>query len=268
VTDLAQRPGLAAEAPDAVGPADRAAPPRLPALVRGRVRHTRLHPIRHAFSYRAHQWLVDADHPRLAPRGLGLLASIDARDHIGRGDAAVGDNVRRFLAAHGVAWTAHRIVMLANARSLGYVFDPLTVYWCHAADGTLEGVVAEVHNTYGERHAYVVEIDDEGRGKAAKEFYVSPFFGVFGEYALRFVLRGDKVGAFVTLRQGGRVVFTGSFVGRPEPATAGAVVRSALTQPMMPLRVSALIRLHGVRLWRRSLPVVRRRPHREQEGTR
>ena len=72
-----------------------------------------------------------------------------------------------------------------------------------------------MHNTYGERHGYVVELDDHGRGQADKEFYVSPFFGVFGDYQLKFVLDDDKVGAYVTLKQEGRVVFTGSFVGTP-----------------------------------------------------
>ena len=77
--------------------------------------------------------------------------------------------------------------MLANARSLGYVFDPLTTYFCFDADGALEGVLAEVHNTYGERHCYPLE-----RRRAAvradqvdKEFYVSPFFAVEGRYDIR-----------------------------------------------------------------------------------
>ena len=145
--------------------------------------------------------------------------------------------------------------MLANARTFGYVFDPLSVYWCYAADGTLEGVLAEVHNTYGERHGYVVELDERGRGQADKEFYVSPFFGVFGDYQLKFVFDDDKVGAYVTLKQEGRVVFTGSFVGTPLPVTRCTDgVKVALTQPLMPQRVAALIRLHGVWLWLRRLP--------------
>ena len=112
--------------------------------------------------------------------------------------------------------------MLTNARMLGYVFDPFSVYWCFAADGRLEGVVAEVHNTYGERHGYVVELDDRGRGQADKAFYVSPFFGVFGDYLLRFTLDGDRVGAFITLRQHERVVFTAQLhrYGRPLDHTA------------------------------------------------
>lgn len=204
----------------------------------------------------------------MLPHGLRFLARFEASDHLGSPHQAIGDNVRHFLKTQGVTWSAHRIVMLANARTLGYVFDPLTVFWCYDADGELEGVLAEVHNTYGERHGYVVELDDSGRGRADKEFYVSPFFGVFGDYQLRFVLEGSKVGAFVTLKQDGRVVFTGSFVGTPQDVTASRIAKVALTQPLMPHRVAALIRLHGGWLFLRRLPVVRRRAHVPQRGSR
>ena len=236
----------------------------MPAIVRGEVRHARFHPIRHAFRYRAHQWLVDVDHPEVAPPALRALASFQPRDHVGGSAGTLGENVRAFIAAQGVPWTAYRVIMLANARVLGYVFDPLSVFWCFAEDGTLEGVLAEVHNTYGERHGYVLDLDERGRAQTDKAFYVSPFFGVFGDYQLKFVLDEDKVGAFVTLRQDGHVVFTGSFTGTARPVTRRRILCVALTQPLMPQRVAALIRLHGVRLWLRRLPVVRRLAHREQ----
>ena len=239
---------------------------KLPALVKGEVRHARFHPIHHGFRHRAHQWLVDADDPQVAPRALRSLARFEAADHLGSPHLGIGDNVRHFLKAQGVSWSAERIVMLANARTFGYVFDPLSVYWCYAADGTLEGVLAEVHNTYGERHGYVVELDERGRGHADKELYVSPFFGVFGDYQLKFACTTDKVAAYVTLRQEGRVVFTGSFIGVPAPVTASGVVKVALTQPLMPQRVAALIRLHGIWLWIRRLPVVRRAAHISQRA--
>jgi DUF1365 family protein len=188
-------------------------------------------------------------------------------DHLGSPEKSLGSNVRDFLAHQGVDWTAHRVVMLTNARVLGYVFDPLTVYWCFASDGRLEGVLAEVHNTYGERHGYVVALDDRGRGQADKAFYVSPFFGVFGRYQLKFTLDGERVGAFVTLRQHDEVVFTGSFTGTAVPLTPRRMLLSALRQPFMPQRVALLIRLHGIWLWARRLPVVRRLPHRTQAGS-
>ncbi|MFY9914580.1 MAG: DUF1365 domain-containing protein [Nocardioidaceae bacterium] len=261
----------------------------LPAIVRGEVRHARFHPIKHQFRYRAHQWLVDVDQPAVAPRWLRSLASFEARDHVGGPGGSLGANVRAFIAAQGVSWTAHRVIMLANARVLGYVFDPLTVFWCYAEDGTLEGVLAEVHNTYGERHGYVLDLDSQGSARTDKQFYVSPFFGVFGDYQLKFVLDADsaaakgstaeparagqpsqravapaKVGAFVTLRQDDRVVFTGSFTGQALPVTTRRLLGVALTQPLMPQRVAVLIRLHGVWLWLRRLPVVRRPTHDDQ----
>lgn len=238
----------------------------VPALVRGEVRHARFHPVRHAFRYRAHQWLIDIDQPDIAPRHLRQLVSFQPRDHLGPPDcspqATLGQNVRGFLAAQGVSWTAYRVIMLANARCLGYVFDPLSVYWCFDSDGALEGVLAEVHNTYGERHGYVVEVDERGSGHVDKAFYVSPFFGVFGSYQLKFVLDGDSVGAFITLRQDDKVVFTGSFTGRAAPVTTRRVLTVAALSPLMPQRVAALIRLHGVWLWLKRLPVVRRNPSR------
>ncbi len=240
----------------------------VPSLVRGTVRHARFHPIQHSFSYRAHQWLVDVDAPEVLPARLRWLATFRAADHLGDPSAALGDNVRAFLREQGAAWSAYRIVMLANARTLGYTFDPLSVFWVFDREGGLEGVLAEVHNTYGERHGYVVELDRRGAARTDKAFYVSPFLGVFGEYELRFVLDEGRVGAFVTLRQADQVVFTGSFVGRPKPVTTGSAVRASLTSPLMPQRVMALIRLHGLWLWMRRLPVVRRRPHREQTGAR
>ncbi|MGI8887726.1 MAG: DUF1365 domain-containing protein [Nocardioidaceae bacterium] len=240
----------------------------VPAIVKGEVRHARFHPIKHSFRYRAHQWLVDVDSPDVAPRALRALVSFQARDHVGTADRSLGDNVRAFVAAQGVTWSAHRVLMLANARTLGYVFDPLTVFWCSAADGSLEGVLAEVHNTYGERHGYVVEMDEHGTAQADKAFYVSPFFGVCGDYQLKFVLEDDKVGAFVSLHQEGRVVFTASFTGRALPVTTRRIVSIGLTQPLMPQRVAALIRLHGAWLWVRRLPVIRRQSHLEQKGSR
>ncbi len=77
------------------------------------------------------------------------------------------------------------MLVLANARSLGYVFDPLTTYFCFDADGGLEGVLAEVHNTYGERHCYPLAVAERAGATVDKEFYVSPFFAVEGRYDIR-----------------------------------------------------------------------------------
>jgi hypothetical protein len=245
--------------------------PVLPAVVAGHVAHRRRTPVHHGFRHRVYQWLIDLDDVPRMPWYLRPLARFDARDHLGgTGDAATGDlkaNVLRYLSHHGVDLGERpRIVMLANARTLGHVFDPLSVFWCFDGDGALRCVVAEVHNTYGERHAYLLNPDAGGGAEVDKQFYVSPFNDVSGRYELRFELTPGRVRVTVDLVRDGSVVF-GAFLDLvPEPATAGTVVRTALRMPAMTHKVSVLIRWHGLRLWLRRLPIAERPVHHPPAG--
>ncbi len=242
--------------------------PTLPAIVEGTVSHDRLVPVRHGFRYRVYQWLVDLDDMPRPPRWLRPFAGFRSADHLGDPGASIRANVEAFCATEGFDVRGGRIVMLANARVLGHVFDPLSVFWCLAPDGGLTCVVAEVHNTYGERHAYLLDVDDAGRASADKAFYVSPFLTVDGRYNLRFGLGTDRVTTKIQLRQDDRVVFTAAFHGSPAPASVRRLVSVLVRRPFMTQRVSVLIRIHGVRLWLRRLPVVARTAHRHQEGVR
>jgi DUF1365 family protein len=233
--------------------------PDLPVLVVGDVTHRRSGPVRHAFRHRAYQWLVDLDALPILPWPLRTLAGFSSADHLGDPSLTIKANVERYLADNGILLGPHgRIVMLANARVLGHVFNPLSVFWCFSGDGTLKCTLAEVHNTYGERHVYLLQPDRTGSAQVEKAFYVSPFFGVSGTYTLRFDLRPDLVSTSVTLHHGGSVAFSATFRGRTQPATRRAILGRAIRQPLMPQRVSALIRIHGVWLWLRRLPVTPR----------
>jgi hypothetical protein len=237
--------------------------PTLPAIVTGSVRHGRSIPIRHAFRHRVYQWLIDLDDVPRLPWYLRPLARFDARDHLGGHGPTIKADLNRYLRSKGIRYDG-RVLMLANARVLGHVFDPLTVFWC--VDGPY--VVAEVHNTYGERHVYLLTPDADGSAETAKQFYVSSFNDVSGDYELQFRLERDRVRVQVALSRGGRTFFGASFDGVPRPATRRAVLATAVRMPLMPQRVSALIRLHGLWLWARGLPVVRRPKHELQEGLR
>ena len=240
----------------------------VPALVRAHVGHRRTRPFDYAFRHRTTMWLLDAaDVDAPFPRWLRALVSVRAEDHFVAGDARpLLDKVRDFLVAQDLPWTAHRVLVLVNARSLGYVFDPLTTYFCLDAAGDLEGVLAEVHNTYGERHCYPLHVADGSPATVAKEFYVSPFFAVEGRYDIRTRLGDGQVAIAISLTQGEEKVFTASVHGPLEPATRGSVLRAVAANPVPSQRVSALIRWHGIRLWLRRLPVVPRRPHTAPKG--
>ncbi|MFI7061323.1 DUF1365 domain-containing protein [Kribbella sp. NPDC050124] len=222
--------------------------PQTPAIVAGHVSHTRRVPKRHRFRYPTYQWLVDLDD--LPPHRL--FASFQARDHLGDPARSLRANVTRLAATHGARLESEdRLLMLANARSLGYVFNPLSVFWCLTPAGELRWAVLEVHNTYGGRHAYLARPD---RSSLRKEFYVSPFFTVDGEYDVTLRLDRDRISVAIDLCQNGVRVFSASFTGRPSPVRRRTILAAAL----VPYQVATLIRAHGIWLWLRRLPVVRR----------
>jgi DUF1365 family protein len=248
-----------------------AVPVATPALYDVRIAHTRSTPLRNSFEYGGYLWLVDLDdvatgrlvQGRPLPRWLRSQVRFHAADHLGDPSSSIKENVIALAREHGVD-DVHRVLMLASARTgagrASYVFNPLSTHWCYRADGSLACLVAEVHNTYGERHAYLLRLDDAGRAEADKDFYVSPFFEVDGRYLMRFSAPGPRLQITMALRQGGRTPFTARVRGTARPATVRTVLGANLRYPLMSLRVSALIRLQGVKLWLRRLPVVPRPP--------
>jgi DUF1365 family protein len=222
------------------------------------ITHARTAPLRNVFTYRGYQWLVDLDHLP-AP---SLLARFDAKDHLGDPQSTIRKNLDQFLRQRGLDLNHGRIMMLAQARVFGYVFNPLTVYWCHRADGTLACVVAEVHNTYGQRHAYLLHTDERGRAQVPKEFYVSPFYPVDGQYRMSLPEPGERLTLSVTFGRS----FAASVHGRGVPATARALIGAALRHPLSTAAVSGRIRWQGIKLYLRGLRVVPRPAHLPQEG--
>lgn len=204
------------------------------ALYACRVAHVRTTPLRNAFSYPLYLWHFDIDHP---PRGF------HARDHFG--GRTLRQGVTDFLAARGVG-AVGRIRMLAQPRVAGHVFNPLSLYWCEARGGT--HVVAEVHNTYGGRHGYLLR---PGQFGTDKEFYVSPFYPVDGRYRMSLPEPGERLAVTVSLHRPGDRPFVATVRGE---RTSGRAVRRALATMAVPLR----IRRQGIGLYLRGLPVKER----------
>lgn len=230
----------------------------VPALYDTVVTHVRRERMHREFTHRGYLWLVDIDDlPRL-PRLLRPLARFRAVDHIGHPDRTIRQNLDAWLATQGIAPPA-KVLMLANARVLGYVFNPITVYWCHRPDGEIDCVVAEVHNTYHQRHCYLLRPDDLGRASTAKALYVSPFLDMGGDYLMRLPAPGERLAVTVVLRQGDRTPLTATLRGTRRPGNTRTLLRMALRRPLMPQRVAALIRWHGIALWLRRVPVVPRK---------
>ncbi len=214
------------------------------------ISHGRKTPVDHRFSYRSPMWLLDVDRVPSLPAPIGFLGRFDTADHWPAGTRSIRAGVDEFLATQGISAPA-QVLMLTGARSFGHCFNPLSVYWCYDESGRQRNIIAEVHNTYHGRHAYLLSPDEAGRDAVDKQFYVSPFFSADGRYRMRITAPVDRLTVVIALERDGGVPFTATMHGDRQPATRWAL----LTRPLAQLRVSALIKWQGIKLWRRGVQV-------------
>jgi uncharacterized protein len=215
------------------------------------IRHTRRKPFARTFTHRSHTWVVDLDD---LP-DHGVLGRFESRDHLGDAELSIRANVEALLADHDLDLAGGRIVMAAHARAFGYCFNPISVFWCWDASGSPASTVVEVHNTYGDRHAYVVHPDTQGRATIPKAMYVSPFHGTDGTYELAVpVPHDDRLDIAITLTTDDGARFSAALSGHRAELAPRQLAPEAI-------RGTALIRMHGVWLWLRRLPIRPRPAH-------
>ena len=126
--------------------------------------------------------------------------------------------------------------------------------------------ILEIHNTYGDRHAHLLHPDEKGNAQIDKEFYVSPFFTIDGEYRTRTFFSEHDVVLSVNLYQNGSQVFSASFTGEQMEASIKNRITAYIRTPFSTLQAMARIRAHGIWLWLRRLPVIPRPAHPKQNG--
>jgi DUF1365 family protein len=249
-------------------------PPRASALYVGSVRHRRHRPTTNAFRYRTYHALLDVDElPELdrSLRGFGYnrrapLGFRD-RDHFGPADRPVRAKLRDELAALGVALPQGPVRVLTNLRVAGHVFDPVSWWFCHEPDGRLAFVVAEVHNTFGEAHCYLLDdLRADGtvvRAASVKRFHVSPFLPIEGlRYRFAFVPPSgrddERVLAHIDVDDADGRVLDATQTGRRVALTTTTLWRQVAVNPLLPLRTVVLINLQALRLWWRRVPFHRK----------
>lgn len=235
------------------------------AVCRGTVMHARHRPVEHRFHYPL--FFLRLPLSRIDSLGSLLLGinriaplRVDFRDHGRRDGSHPVPWVRELLAGNGVTAADGEIVLQTLPRVFGYVFNPVSFWFCHDRDGGLRAVLCEVSNTFGERHNYLV-VHDDGRcirsGDvlwAAKVFHVSPFFPVSGRYRFRFgSARGVHVAAIDYFDDGERVLTT-RLAGRPQALTDAKLAGALMRFPFQAFAVMVRIHWHALWLWIKRIP--------------
>lgn len=243
------------------------------ALYSGSVVHRRLRPVAHRLRYRVFSLLLDLDElPRLARRLRFFsldrfnLFSLHQGDHGAGGDQGLRPYVEQQLHAAGLA-TGGAIRLLAMPRILGYAFNPLSVYFCHHPDGGLQAILYEVNNTFGERHSYLIAVDEAQRHggeltqQCEKRFHVSPFLALDMHYRFGIAApRADdeRLRITVTASDVEGPVLTACFDARRRALDDRQLLRAFFACPLLTLKVMTAIHWEALRLWAKGLRLHRR----------
>ena len=237
--------------------------PDRPLIGFGHVWHRRLRPVRHAFRYRTYFLLLPLRSLRAEPaaelaRNRFAALAFHDRDHgDGRADALAW--FEELLAAEGVADADGEVWLHTYPRVLGHTFKPVSFWYALRADGSLAAVLAEVNNTFGERHGYLMAGPGLAWGApcdARKVFHVSPFNALDGRYEFRFRLDREagaprRTTARVDLHDEAGLLLQTAVAGALQPLTTRSARRALLGMPMMTLGVIARIHWQALRLWLR-----------------
>lgn len=254
-----------------------------PAIYFGTVMHHRLRPRRHRFNYPVYFLRVPVDAMDSLSRPLfSSLFSIDRfnvfsfhrKDHGPRDGSELGPWIRALLAREGLAEVVDSIELQAYPRVLGYVFNPVSFWFCRDASGELRAVLCEVCNTFGESHSYLVVHADrrplarDDSITARKVFHVSPFFPVTGQYRFRFYDEGDRTVARIDYGDAEGTLLLTSVTGQRHPLTSAKLGFAFLRYPLFTLGVIARIHYQALKLWLKRVPFLSKPAPPTQELTR
>jgi DUF1365 family protein len=243
-------------------------------LYAGVTHHARFRPRVHRLRYRLFMMLLDLDEaPDLSGR-LKLfgynrpgLMSVHDRDHLAGGDQPLAGQVRAYLAQAGLDLGNGAIRLLSMPRVLGFVFNPISVYFCHRPDGGLGAILYEVNNTFGQRHSYLIPVRREDAHAAQvaqdcdKRLHVSPFMEMEMRYHFQAGPPGEAVRLVVDAHDPEGLKLAASFEGRRRELTDAAILKAFLAHPLLALAVLAGIHWEAVKLLLKGLRLKPSPPH-------
>lgn len=229
------------------------------ALYVGSVMHRRLRPRVHHLRYRVFWMLLDLDELDRLPRRLRLFShnrfnvmSFRDSDHGDGGSSPLRQQIDHQLREAGIDDAGGSIRLLCMPRILGYAFNPLSIYFCHRPDQSIAAILYEVHNTFGERHTYLIPAQSVRHGvidqRCQKVFYVSPFMDMDLTYAFRVAAPDERVSVAIETSDADGRVLTAVLAGKRAPLNDASLLRALVSHPAVTLKVIGAIHWHALRM--------------------
>jgi DUF1365 family protein len=242
----------------------------------GSVMHRRLRPRRHHFRYRAFWMLLGLDELdqlsgklRWFSYNRPNLFSLYDTDHGDGTRAPLRVQIESRLDEAGIDLTGGRVWLLCMPRTFGYCFNPLSIFFCYRADGTLAAIVYQVHNTFAERHSYIIAVERTGDAihqRCRKLFYVSPFMDMDMRYDFRIVGPSERIVVDICASSAGGRVLHAVLAGVRESLTDRELARVFVQMPAITVKVMVAIHWEAVKLWAKRIRF-RQRPSPPERAT-
>jgi DUF1365 family protein len=231
--------------------------------------HHRLEPLKHRFVYRIFMFCLDLDELdglhsslKLFSRNRFNIFSFRDRDHLNFGKPTVQENIREYVKKNGISVNIGKVLLVTHVRMFGYVFNPVSFYFCYDEQGKPLCAVPEVGNTFGELKPYLLRNEDrtgEGfRKTVTKFFYVSPFIDLDASFDFNMHLPGDALHVTVDDYKDGKKIFLSAVHGVRKPLTDARLAWYVLRFPFITLQVIGLIHWQALKLYLKKIPFLRK----------
>jgi len=237
-------------------------------IYKGIVTHRRFKPKRHFFSYKTFSIFFDLDELKDLEKKVSIfslnkfnLFSFYNKDHGDRDGSNLKSWVKNTLKKFNINFKISKIRLLCFPRIFGYVFNPLSIFYCYNENAELKAILYEVKNTFNEQHTYVFPVEKNSKiitQNCNKRFYVSPFIEMETAYNFRLAEPKETLSIFIKQTDTEGILLSACQIGRKEDISTKQLLINFLRHPMMTVKIIMAIHFEALRLWGKGVKLVKK----------
>tara|TARA_Y100000591_G_scaffold321634_1_gene336901 strand:- start:163 stop:924 length:762 start_codon:yes stop_codon:yes gene_type:complete len=238
-------------------------------IYKGIVTHRRFKPKRHFFSYKTFSIYFDIDELRDIEKKISIFSlnkfnifSFYNKDHGDRDGTDLKIWVKKNLQKFNINFKVSKIKLLCFPRIFGYVFNPISIFYCYNENSKLSAILYEVKNTFNEQHTYIFPVDENVKiitQSCNKKFYVSPFMEMDTSYNFRLAEPKEKLSVYIKQSDKDGMLLSACQIGKKEKLSTKNLLMNFLKHPMMTIKIIMAIHFEALRLWTKGVRLVKKK---------